>query len=139
MVDRAPAALDETWRRGIGQARQRTDVQRDHLLHLLGVGCQQRASRADAGIVDKGGDAGVGLQHVRDAGEIRLVAEIRRDDLDRATGLVGEALGQFIETGLIAGHEDQVIAPACQAIGVDRTNARGSAGDQRSALRTRGH
>ncbi len=69
----------------------------DHLVHLLDIGIEERRRGADARIVDQGRDAGIRAQQFFDPGQIGLVAEIGRDNLDGAPGFVGQALGQRIE------------------------------------------
>ncbi len=39
-----PRAIEASASRRIGEARQRGDVERDHRVHLLDVGCEERRS-----------------------------------------------------------------------------------------------
>ena len=76
----------------------------------------------------------VGAQQRFDAAEIGLVAEVGRDDFDRAAGLVRETLCQAVEAFAVARHQDQVVAALRQPVGVDRADAGGSAGDEGGAF-----
>ena len=80
--DRASAALNEGRRSRIGQAGERSNVERDHLLHLFRVGLQERGKGGGSGIVDEHGDAGIVAQPHFDLGQIIFLAEVGGQDLD---------------------------------------------------------
>jgi hypothetical protein len=110
-------------RDGIGEARERGDVESDHLVHLFDLSVQQARDGGDAGIVDEHGDGLVfpeGLLHLR---EIRLVVEVGRQQSDRASGLPRQADGERLEPCLVTGHQDEVIAALCETIGIDGADA----------------
>ena len=69
VIDGAAAARDESRHRGIGQAHQRIDIERDHVAHLVDVGCEQRRGGADAGIVH---------QHIHRTRAHQRVADFQR-------------------------------------------------------------
>ena len=95
---------------------------------------EERCRRADAGIVHQQRNARVRTQHGLDPSQIRLLAEIGCDRLDRSLCLVSQALCQRHEPGPAEGDQDQVIAAPGHAVGVDRADARGGTGDQCRAL-----
>ena len=81
------------------------------------------ATAADAGIVDEHGDGLVLTQHALHLREIRLVAEVRSQRSDRASGLARQAGGEFLEPRLVAGHQDEVVATLCETVGIDGADA----------------
>ena len=123
--DRAAAAGDERRSRGIGEPRQRRDVEVDHLLHGVDVGLQKRLERADTRIVDQHRDAGIGGEDRLDSLQIRLVVEVGGDGFDGAAGRAGDAVGHLVQPRLVARDEDEVVAAACQPVGIDRADSCG--------------
>ena len=85
--DRACAARNEGGGGGIGQARERRDVQRDHRFHLIDVRVHERREGGRTGVVDEHGDARVVAKHGLDLRKRRFVAEIGGDHFDGATRL----------------------------------------------------
>jgi hypothetical protein len=122
--DRPATARDQTRHGGIGQARQRADVKRDHLVHLVDVGRQQRPCGSNTGVVNLQRDPVVRPQHVLDAAEVFAVVEVGRDDLDRASRLIAETLGELRQLAVTARHQDQFVVATGQPIRVNRPNAR---------------
>jgi hypothetical protein len=92
------------------------------------------AWRSAACVVDEQGDAWVGAKHLLDAPDISAVGEIRHDEIDLAARLAGEALRQRLETLTIAYDQNEIIAAACEAVGIDGPGARRGAGDEGRAL-----
>jgi hypothetical protein len=140
--DGALAAIDEGARRRMAEPREGSDVEIDHALHGVEAGLQRRRVQAHAGIVHQHADAGVGLQQVLDAPQVRCIFEVGRHGLDDRRGFRLEARGQRIEPISIARHQDEVVAAARQAVRVSRADSRGCARDQRRALvrlSTHGH
>ena len=88
--DRAGAALNEGRRSRIGQAGERSNVERDHLLHLFYVGLQERREGGGSGIVDEHDDARIVAKHGLDLGERRLGAEVGGQNLDGSPRLAGQ-------------------------------------------------
>src|SRR6266481_3361938 len=66
-------------------ARERGNVESDHVVHLLNVGIQQRRDGADASIVDEHGDGLIIPQRGFHLREIPLVIEVRWQRSDRAS------------------------------------------------------
>jgi hypothetical protein len=58
-----------------------------------------------------------------DPAEIRLVIEIRRDDFDRTSGRVLDALCHGIEAAAVARHEDKIVATVCETVGINGADA----------------
>ena len=121
--DGAAAAGDQARRRRIGETGERPDIERDHVVHRIDIGVEQRRHGRNARIVDQHRDAGVGAQPRFDAPEIGLVVEIRGDDVDAPAGLVGELLCQIVEALAVARHQDQIVAAPGEAIGIDGADA----------------
>src|SRR5206468_1256095 len=91
--------------------------------------------RGDAGIVDEHSDGLIMLQDSFHPSEIRCVAEVHRQWSDRAPGVARQTSGGRLEPRLVAGHQDEVVVPLCEAVCIDGADARGVAGDEGSALR----
>ena len=120
-----PPRRDERRSRGIGEPRQRRDVEVDHLLHGVDVGLQKRLERADTRIVDQHRDAGIGGEDRLDPLQIRLVVEVGGDGFDDAAGRAGDALRHLVQPSLVACDEDEVVAAAGQPVGIDRADSGG--------------
>ena len=119
----------------IGQAGQGSDVDVDHRLHRVDVGLQDRGDRADAGIVDQHGDAGIVAEHRFHLGEVRLAGEIRRKRGDLHAGFGAQALGRRLEALRVARHQDQVVAAPRVGVGLDGSDAGRRPGDKGRAAR----
>ena len=68
---------------------------------------------------------------VLDPKKVRPRRQVRNQDLHRTAGFCPQALGQRVQPGFIPRHQDQVVAAAGQAVGVDGADAGRRAGDQR--------
>jgi hypothetical protein len=110
-------------------------VTRDHLVHLLDVGIEQRRDGADASVVDEHADRLLIPQRALYLREIRLVIEVCRHQSDRASGLARQAGGEVLQPPLGAGDQDEVVSPLCETVGIDGADASGGAGDEGRALR----
>ena len=126
----ALAAGDEAGDGGVGEAEGRGNVEVHHGLELVGVGAQQRAGDGDAGVVDQHGDGGVVAQALFDAQQVGPGGQVGGQDVDRAAGFGAEVFGQGAEAGGVARDEDEVVAAAGQAVGIDGADAGGGAGDE---------
>src|SRR5258707_15661642 len=69
-----------------------------------------------------------------EAKQVRPEGEIRRKDLDRATGLRGKIGRAVSEAFPVASDQEQVIAAMGQAVGIDCADAGGSTGDNGGAF-----
>ena len=107
-----------------------TDHASLHRVHLHDVGPEQGGGRADTGIVEEQGDAGVGPEHLLDARQVDALGEVGSQDFDRTAGPVGEPHRERGQTLDVAGDEDQVVAATGEAIRVDGADAGGSTGNQ---------
>ena len=108
----ASPSCDEGGRRRVAQTRQGGDVQRDHGVHLVDVGLEERSDRPDTGVVDQHVDAGVIPQPGLDAGEVGLVVEVGNERLDRNACLGLEPCGDVRQPLLVSRHENQVVPAA---------------------------
>ncbi|KTT92300.1 hypothetical protein NS44R_14700, partial [Mammaliicoccus sciuri] len=114
--DGAAAARDESRHRGIGQAHQRIDIERDHVAHLVDFGCEPRRGGADAGIVHQHADAGIVAQNGFDPRHVTALAEVGGNDLDRSACLRRETLGEPVEALAVTCDEDQIVATPCEPV-----------------------
>src|SRR6202042_846760 len=90
-VDDEPLrARDETGQSRGGEARQRGDVQLDHVVHLVDVGIDQLGDTAEAGVVDQGGDAAVRTQALFYTLEVGSDGEVGGQSVSLAAGLRGD-------------------------------------------------
>jgi hypothetical protein len=122
----ASAACDEAGDCDIGQSRERTDVETDHVVHLLDVGVEQRRRGPDAGIVDEERDVRVRTQGRFDPCQIRLVVKVGCNRVDGTAGRASQALRQAGKTGLVAGDQDQVVTPMGQTVGINGADGENS-------------
>ena len=54
-----------------------------------------------------------------------------------AAGFLPDPIGNFIQTHLVARHENEIIAALCEAVGIDGADAGRCASDESSALASR--
>lgn len=71
---------------------------------------------------------------VLDSIEIRSVVQVGNDYMDRSSGPLRKTLRQRIEPFSVPGDEYQIVAPKCEAVGINRADAGRGARDQRCAL-----
>ena len=126
--DGAGVALEELRQHSQRKARQRRDVERDHRV-LRRRGCSSgRAERRRAGVVHEQRDVRVAGDEAFDAIEVGRAGEIGRDRLDRDASFTAKPVRESLEFVCPAGDEDEVIAALGKAVGINRADARGSAG-----------
>ena len=78
---------------------------------------------AEAGIVDQGIDTLVPAQDVGHLRNALGIGQVGADGFHGTAGLFADAFGYSIQPFLVACHQDQVMAPAGQAVGIDGTDA----------------
>src|SRR5712691_8172169 len=88
----------------------------------------------NAGVVDEQGDGRVRAEHRLDTPDILAVVEIGHDEIDRAARLAGEGLRQRLEALAVARDQEEIIAAAREAVGVEGPYARRGAGHERRTM-----
>ncbi len=99
------------------------------------VGIPDGTVVVDPGVVDEPADSAVRAKALFDAVEIVRSGKVGRNAFDGHTRLRFEPVGERAQPVVATGDENEIMASLRQAIGIDRTDAFGRAGDEISRCR----
>jgi hypothetical protein len=128
--DRTFAGLREPGSDRVGEAREGGDVECDESLDAIRRLIDEASGLRDPGIVDQGPDLGVVVEARFDGGQVARLDEIGGEHINGDAGFLAQAGRKRIEANLVASNQHEVVATACETLGISGADAARGTGDE---------